>query len=258
MAETVTHEPPLLPQNVTRIEADEVFTFACHPGVSCFTECCRELELALTPYDCLRLKQATGLTSSELLDRYVIQEQDSGETFPRFYLTMVDDGRASCVFVGPQGCTIYPNRPAACRTYPMCRAASRLSDGGIDIFHVLIREAHCLGFAEQQEHTATSYDQDQGLEHYNRFNDALTAILQHEQVRQGRQFSPEEIELFTLSLYDLDRFRDKLLAGELSTPGPRKDHHSEHDPKEHTDLPPDDEALLFWGMNWLQSRLFKG
>ena len=32
------------------------FSFACHPDVPCFTKCCSDLDLALTPYDVLRLK----------------------------------------------------------------------------------------------------------------------------------------------------------------------------------------------------------
>jgi len=47
----------LLPRNVTRIEKEETFHFSCHPSIGCFTDCCRQLELALTPYDILRLKK---------------------------------------------------------------------------------------------------------------------------------------------------------------------------------------------------------
>ena len=42
-------------QQILPTATDRPFTFACHPGVPCFTECCRELDLALTPYDVLRL-----------------------------------------------------------------------------------------------------------------------------------------------------------------------------------------------------------
>ena len=56
--------PP--PGVVHRIDAQELFSFRCRPGGSCFTKCCHELELALTPYDVLRLRWATGLSSSEV------------------------------------------------------------------------------------------------------------------------------------------------------------------------------------------------
>ncbi len=51
---------PQLPEHQP-LEANEVFRFHCHPGISCFTDCCRQLELALTPYDVLRLKRRWGL-----------------------------------------------------------------------------------------------------------------------------------------------------------------------------------------------------
>ena len=80
---------PQLPRNIARIEPGEPFSYLCHRNVDCFTHCCRQLELALTPYDVLRLRQATSLDSAQLLDRYIIVEQDETDIFPRFYLTMV-------------------------------------------------------------------------------------------------------------------------------------------------------------------------
>ena len=77
------------------IVAEQELTFACHPGVSCFTECCRELDLALTPYDVLRLKRHLQLKSGQFLERYVIIEWEDGQLFPTYYLTMVDDGRGN-------------------------------------------------------------------------------------------------------------------------------------------------------------------
>ncbi|HIQ37251.1 MAG TPA: YkgJ family cysteine cluster protein, partial [Desulfocapsa sulfexigens] len=172
-----------LPENVNRIENDEVFRFSCHPGVDCFTDCCRQLELALTPYDVLRLKQETKLDSSSFLERYVIQEQEAEDIFPRFYLTMVDDGQASCVFVAETGCTVYPGRPGACRAYPMGRAAMRKDNNTIEEFFVLLKESHCNGFQEQEEQTTKRYSEGQGLQKYNNVNDKVAALLQHEMIR---------------------------------------------------------------------------
>jgi len=246
---------PLLPQNVTKIAREESFRFSCHPAISCFTECCRQLELALTPYDVLRLKKACGLRSDEFLDRYVIMEQEEHETFPRFYLTMVDDGRESCVFVSPAGCTVYQDRPGACRAYPMGRAAIRQPENEMgetermEEFFVIIQESHCRGFQEQQEQNANSYGQEQGLSPYNRFNDRVAAILQHEQIRKKKRFSEDRIEQFILALYNLDQFRTLLFAGDLpeTTPLART-------AKERL---LDDEELLLHAIEWLQKILFK-
>ncbi|MGW8193049.1 MAG: YkgJ family cysteine cluster protein [Desulforhopalus sp.] len=240
-------EPSFLPEYVTRLKPDETFTFSCHRGVKCFTECCRMLELALSPYDILRLRKATGLRSEQLLDRYVIVEHEPEEPFPRFYLTMVDDGRASCVFVADKGCTVYQHRPAACRTYPLGRASTRLEDGGIKEHFVLMKEKHCLGFLEPDVQDAKRYSVDQDLHSYNRFNDAVAKILQHDAIRKGYLPTAEQLEMFTLALYNLDSFRDMVegdMLGSLSI--------STIDRKR---LQNDEELLLF-AIDWVLQQLF--
>ena len=235
-----------LPKNVTRITAEESFSFACHPGVKCFTDCCRQLELALTPYDILRLKRETNLDSSSFLEQYVIQEQEADDVFPRFYLTMVDDGQASCVFVSEKGCTVYPGRPGACRAYPMGRAVIRQEDQSIEEFFVLLKEPHCHGFEENEEQNSGRYSSGQGLTRYNEFNDAVAIILQHDKIRQGMQLSPQQVEFFVLALYDLDTFREQLEQGKL--PGSET-----YDAKAQQE----DEQLLLFAIEWLRKELFE-
>lgn len=237
-----------LPKHVCRIRNDESFSFSCHPNVDCFTDCCRQLELALTPYDILRLKQETGLHSKTFLDRYVIMEQEETEAFPRFYLTMVDDGQASCVFVSDQGCTVYPGRPGACRTYPMGRAAIRQDDDSIQEFFVLLKEKHCHGFLEKENQTAVKYSLDQGLTRYNEMNDRMASLLQHEKIRRGMKLTTEETELFVLALYNLDSFREQLEAGGL----PNQEQYLSQQ-----ETCTDDEQLLLFAMDWLSSVLFQ-
>ena len=236
-----------LPENVNRINDGETFIFSCHPKVDCFTDCCRQLELALTPYDVLRLKQETKLDSRDFLDQYVIQEQENEDVFPRFYLTMIDDGQASCVFVAKTGCTVYPGRPGACRAYPMGRAAMRKENNQIQEFYVLLKEPHCHGFQEQEEQTTERYSKGQGLQVYNKFNDKVVALLQHEKIRQGMRLTKKQIEFFILALYDLDSFRKQLDEGKL----PHQDAYSS---KKETCK--DDEQLLLFGIDWLHGILF--
>ena len=236
-------EELLLPNTVTRIETDEVFAFRCHAGIDCFTHCCRQLELALTPYDVLRLKKSTALTSSDFLDRYVLIEKEDCDIFPRLYVTMVDDGQESCVFVAPHGCTVYADRPGACRAYPTGRAKSPAKE---ELF-VLLREAHCQGFGQLQQQTPRQYCREQGLCAYNRFNDAVGTILQHKKIRQGMVLSQQQIEMYVLSLYDLDSFRKKILTDQL--PHTALDADRRHALQE-------DEALLLFAVDWLKAALF--
>jgi Fe-S-cluster containining protein len=204
------------------------------------------LELALTPYDILRLRKGTGLTSEELLERYIITEQEPGEAFPRLYLTMVDDGRASCIFVGKDGCSVYPHRPGACRAYPLGRAATR-TDSGVKEHFVIMKEDHCRGFLEAVQQTPKRYSDNQELTPYNRFNDAVMEILQHEAIRNGFIPSPENVQLYILALYNLDTFR-KLLNGDRLP-------QAVVTPQEKEQLQ-DDEYLLTFAITLLHSAIF--
>ena len=46
-----------------KLTPESRFKFRCHPGVSCFTECCGKTTIILTPYDILRLKNRLRITS---------------------------------------------------------------------------------------------------------------------------------------------------------------------------------------------------
>ena len=236
-----------LPVSAQPLEKDTPFTFSCHSGLNCFTECCRLLELSLTPYDVLRLRRATGLSSTDLLEQFVIVEDSEEEVFPRLYLTMVDDGRASCVFVTAHGCTVYQDRPGACRAYPLGRASMQRASGNAEEHYILIQEPHCQGFFESVPQTAERYCLDQGLAEYNRFNDNVASILKHPQARRGKMLQPEERELFMLFLYDLDRLRIEISGGLM--PDMTSITVQEI-------LSKNDEELLLFAIEWLRQRLF--
>lgn len=237
---------PLPAGQVRRLAPGETFAFRCHPDAPCFTACCHELELALSPYDTLRLRRRLGLTSWEFLARYVIVEEEAGG-LPHCYLTMVDDGRASCVFLGPQGCTVYQDRPGACRTYPLGRAAYKNGDG-IEAYHVLLREEHCQGFASAKRHDAASYAADQDLAPYNLASDLLAGILQHDRLRAGMTVFPSQAQLYLETLYDLDAFLRRLAAEEPGAVLTTEAHEAA--------AAEDDARLLACAVRWLVPRLF--
>ncbi|MDD2463448.1 MAG: YkgJ family cysteine cluster protein [Desulfobulbus sp.] len=241
---------PQLPEQFQPITGAQQITFACHPGVSCFTECCRELDLALTPYDALRLKRHLQLKSGKFLDRYVIIEWEEEQLFPTYYLTMVDDGRASCVFVENNGCTVYADRPGSCRAYPVGRGAARQINGEPLESLVLVREPHCQGFAENQQQSVAEYLLGQGLEDYNRFNDALLPLIQHPSIQDG-SFRPsrQQLDQYTLALYDLDQFRQDMVEGRIALNRPLS-------PAQLAGIAGDDEELLRLGLCWLMQEYY--
>ena len=54
LKETVLKEYP-------RMNLDSTFRFSCHPGVACFNRCCADVNIFLTPYDVLRMKNRLGI-----------------------------------------------------------------------------------------------------------------------------------------------------------------------------------------------------
>ena len=238
-----------LPEHFHPIGGSDKFNFACHPGVSCFTECCRELDLALTPYDVLRLKNRFKQHSGKFLEQYVIIEWEEGMVFPTCYLTMVDDGKASCVFVTEKGCKVYEDRPGACRAYPVGRGASRSHDGAINEQFVLIKEPHCRGFEEDPQQTAAEYFKDQGLADYNRFNDPLMQLLQHPKIQLGFRPNRTQLDQFILALYNLDTFRQEMEADRLSMDRPLT-------VMELQALTGNDDELLLLAIRWLMQEFF--
>ena len=47
----------------------KTFKFRCYRGIGCFTVCCADLNLVITPYDILRLKNRLDLTSDDFLGK---------------------------------------------------------------------------------------------------------------------------------------------------------------------------------------------
>ena len=237
-----------LPQNVTRLCGNKRFSFQCHPQVPCFTECCRALELALSPYDVLCLRKELGMSSGEFFERYAVVEQDAAGGFPKVYLGMVDDGRASCPFISPNGCTVYNGRPGACRAYPVGRGITADGNGAVHEIHVLLREEHCQGFMEPCSHNVAEWFEMQGLSEYNRINDELFPLLQHEKVHNNIRLTQEQIDSFMLTLYKVDEFR-KALAAPGSLPG------LQLDDREIAHVMEDDISLIRLGIRWLMETL---
>ena len=218
--------------------AEESFRFSCHSGVSCFTECCRELELALSPYDVVRLRQNLALSSKNFLEQYAIIEFSLDDDYPKVYLAMIDDGRASCPFVSAAGCGVYTDRPAACRTYPIGRGASLDQNGEAREQFVIITEDHCRGFAEEHSQTVNEWQNDQQAKDFNRSNDRLLPLLTHDLDQPFPRLSDEKARLYIDTLYRLDQFKIPLTLN-----GPDQEA-----------VPADEQAVLINAINWLQQQ----
>ena len=237
------------PDTVTRLCGLKRFSFGCHPDVTCYTECCRELDLPLTPYDVLRLCTELQIKPAAFIDLYVVMERDENGVFPVLYLGMVDDGKASCPFVRKNGCSVYNGRPGACRAYPVGRGATLDGNGTKQELYVLVQEEHCQGFAELKEYTVAEWFENQGLQEYNVINDEVLSLLQHDKVHKGMQLSRIQNQMFILALYKLDEFRELVSSREFQEG-------FELTEEERNSIFSDDLSLLRFGIRWLKETLF--
>lgn len=233
------------------IALDESFRFACSPEVTCFNECCRNLNQTLYPYDILRLKNGLGLSSSEFLKRYTKQHIGPESGLPIVTLKPSDARRFTCPLVTAEGCRVYADRPSSCRTYPLVRAISRCRETGkITEGFALLRERHCLGFKEGKEQTVRQWMNDQEVAIYNQINDKLMEIIS---IKNQLHPGPLDLKLrylFYMALYDLDNFRNRIFDHDLFD-------NFGVDPQKLKAARTDDTALLEIGIAWVKKLLFK-
>jgi uncharacterized protein len=183
--------------------------FKCHKGVKCFTKCCRNINIFLTPYDIVRMKNRLNMTSSEFLDKHTRMDLDPKTSHPFAILKMMDDEEKSCPFVTSEGCTIYSDRPANCRYYPVGQGTVRKGTEDSPVnedFYFLIREPHCLGFHEEAEWTIESWKVDQGVDIYDEMNQEWKEVQLRKPVF-GKPLDPGKQSQIFMASYDLDSFK---------------------------------------------------
>lgn len=237
-------------ENFQQVQPQETFCFLCHPAIACFNQCCRDLNQYLTPYDIVRLKNRLGLPSQQFLARYTVSHIGPRSGLPVVSLKMLQDDDMRCPFVSPAGCTVYEDRPSACRTYPLGRMATRKQGQHVcEDSYFIIREKHCLGFHESKAWTVETWKANQQIEIYNKMNDLMVDVLSLKNRSGKKCLTKKEAQRFFMACYDLDRFRDfvvgKGLLGPLAAAGGKN-----------CVIPEDDVALMRFAIDWIKANLF--
>ncbi|RKX26839.1 MAG: YkgJ family cysteine cluster protein [Candidatus Zixiibacteriota bacterium] len=233
-----------------KMTRDDSFTFACHPGVSCFNNCCSDVNIFLTPYDVIRLKNRLGISSQELLDKYTLLPFDKNLTYPIILLQMSDDDDKVCPFVGKDGCQVYEDRPWACRMYPLGMGSSKEDDDSLpDEFFFLLKEAVCKGFSEQKTQKVSEWLQDQGITEYNEMGEQFKNITLHPFFEDAKNLTPQKVEMFFLVCYNIDKFREFVFESTFFD-------RFEVDDDTKKKIKDDEIELLNFGYTWLRFALF--
>ena len=144
-------------------DGNKTIQFQCHKGIACWNACCSNIDISLTPYDILRLKQHLGISSSDFLLQYTLPYEMDQNGIAGVKLRPVENG-AACQFMKPEGCGVYQDRPTACRYYPVALLSMRKQDEYTDTqSYALVKEEHCLGHNEPRNITIDEYRKEQGL-----------------------------------------------------------------------------------------------
>jgi hypothetical protein len=196
------------------------------------------------------MKTRLGLPSDRFLDRYTETVVEDYSRFPMVRLNMTNDETASCPFLGGQGCTIYEDRPAACRLYPLGRAATVAGpEKAPRQRFFMVDEAHCKGFLGESIWTIDAWIAHEGLERYNAINDPwLEVTTSSRSLGSGPELF-KKFQMFFMVSYNLDRFRDFVFRSSFLNL-------FEVSKETRDSLASDDVALLTFGYEWLKWSLF--
>lgn len=201
------HESPVVP---IPLSADDKIQFHCHKDIACFNACCKSIDITLMPYDIVRLKKRFSMTSSEFLAQYTALYEMDAQGMPGVKLRTVGDTTV-CPFLVESGCSVYEDRPTACRYYALGLMSMRREDEYHDEdVYFIVKEDHCLGHQEPRTLTAQEYRQEQGIEIYDEINHEWRQIVLKKRSAGSAVGKPplRSFQLFFLASYNLDSFRD--------------------------------------------------
>ncbi len=165
----------------------------------------------LYPYDVLRLKNYLQISSQQFMENYSrIIQGVAHPYFPSVMLRLSDNETKDCPFLGEEGCTVYADRPSACRTYPLERAVDRSPEkGAAREFYFMTDHAYCLGHQEDKMFTVKKWIRDQRLDDYNLMDELWaevdTVFSRNPWAGEGSGGSKQQMA-FT-ACYDIDNFR---------------------------------------------------
>jgi len=242
---------PMAGISPVKYSLDSKFQFKCHSGVKCFTKCCRGINIILTPYDIIILKQRLQLPSDEFLAVYTQPQVLEKTDLPVVNLKLLDDEQQSCPFVREDGCLIYADRPSACRYYPLGVASLAHKEGADDEgFFFFVNEPHCLGFEEKTVWTVREWRADQGVDVRDEVNAEWTDLLVRKRSFPANiKLTDKSKQLFFMASYNIDQFRRFVFESSFL---------ERYDVDKDTvaAFRDDDVALLKFGLKWLRDLLF--
>ncbi|HIJ79993.1 MAG: YkgJ family cysteine cluster protein [Desulfobulbaceae bacterium] len=241
------------PTNIVpeKLSLDSKLKFRCHPKVSCFTACCGNIEIILTPYDILRIRKVLNLPAQEFLLRFTTPTYLEKTDMPGVKIHLDENGR--CPFVTDEGCIIYAQRPTTCRYYPVGMSyfhGAGQENTKAEEFYFLVNENHCKGHQEDHVQTIREWRTDQGIDESDEMNkDWMELVMRRKSFGQQATLSEPAQKMFFMVSTDLDQFRNFVFNSSfLDT--------YEIDEQTLSNIKEDDIALIKFSYKYLASSLF--
>jgi Fe-S-cluster containining protein len=192
-----------------QLAGSDTFCFGCHKNLECFTRCCADVNILLTPVDILRLARHLDITTTEFLDEHTMMPVTKELQLPVVMLKMGDDEAKRCRFVDTEkGCGVYEARPWSCRMYPLGMALPPARAGvEPEPSYFVFQDDFCKGDTEPDEWTVASWKENQKIGDQEEIEAGYTQLVSHPWFIGGRHLDPKRMEMFYTACYDLDSFR---------------------------------------------------
>jgi len=201
------------PSNIlpAKYTLDSKIRFRCHPGVSCFTECCGNIKIVLTPYDILKVRKRLDMEAADFLHTYTEPTYLEKTDFPGVMIKLTEEGRCPFIKSKTEGCRIYSDRPTACRYYPvgMANFHEGAQEGqSSEEFYFVVKEPHCRGFEEDKTWTIKEWREDQGVDLRDKMNKGwMELVMRRKSFGYQATLSEQAKRMFFMASTDLDQFR---------------------------------------------------
>ena len=228
-------------KKIPRMEQEHPFKFNCHPGVSCFTQCCQDVTIVLTPYDILSLKKSLDISSDAFLEKYTIIIPKEKRLIPLVILKMNDEDKR-CPFISQGGCTTYSDRPWPCRMYPL-----DINDDGT--YSLITDSSRCLGLKEDNTWKIIDWMEDQGISPYEEMNEYFSSLTIQLQAQELDIDNPRIQQMTFMALYNLDKFREFVFKSTFLD-------RLEVEPERIEKIKENDVELLNFAFDWIKFGLF--
>jgi Fe-S-cluster containining protein len=157
------------------LKRESAFSYQCN---AC-SRCCHNKTIRITPYEILRLARRLGISTTDFITRHT----EAGGTVLR---TRDDDW--ACIFLSERGCGVHPDRPLACRLYPLARW---IDPDGTESFGHLTPHPNTAGIYGVSG-TVARYLEGQGVGPFFAMGDRYGALYQR-MVDVLESLDPEEL-----------------------------------------------------------------